>query len=200
LARYTESKHKLCRREGVKLCDSPKCPVEKRGALRPGQHGKAPRRHQSEYGIQLREKQKLKAIYRIMEKQLRRYFEKALSATGNTGERLFQILESRLDNVVYRLGLASSRPFARQLVNHGLVMVNGKKVDIASFNLKVGDIVTYKDKALSFPGVAQALKDKREIPAWLDRKGPVGKVERLPQRDDVKEDVQESLIVEFYSR
>ncbi|OIN93166.1 30S ribosomal protein S4 [candidate division WWE3 bacterium CG06_land_8_20_14_3_00_42_16] len=200
MARYTGSKHKLCRREGIKLCDSPKCPIERKGVIPPGQHGLSVRRRKSNFGIQLREKQKVKAMYGILERQFRRYFKTALQATGNTGEKLFQILESRLDNVVYRLGLVSSRRFARQLVNHGLVKVNDKKVDIPSYEVGAGDVIAFKDRALKIEGVQKSLKEKAKTPSWLTRQGPVGKVERLPGRDDVQEDIQEQLIIEFYSR
>ena len=200
MARYRGSVHKLCRREGVKLCDSPKCPVEKKGPVPPGQHGLSIRRRKSDYGTQLREKQKVKSIYRVLEKQFANYFKNAQKATGNTGERLLQILETRLDNTVYRLGLAQTRPFARQLVNHGLVRVNDRKIDVPSYAVKEGDIITLKERALNLPLVKESMEGKRPVPSWLSRKGPVGKVERLPLRDDVGQELNVQLIIEFYSR
>lgn len=202
MARYTGPKHKLCRAEGVALCGSPKCPVIRKNAGPPGQHGQKGRKKLSEYGIQLREKQKVKRMYGLLERQFNKYFNIASSKKVATGEALLQILETRLDNVIYRLGLATSRPQARQLVSHGHVSVNGKKVTIPSYNVKIGDIVSLSPKAVNLPFIKQLLDVKKEekVPSWLNKKATVGKVESLPKREDVGSDINEKLIVEYYSR
>ena len=207
MARYTDTKCRLCRREGVKLflkgerCYSPKCPIERKGAVPPGQHGSKRRRRLSEYGQQLREKQKAKRLYGVLEKQFRRYFEKAIKTREATGEVLLQLLESRLDNIVYRLGLAPARSMARQLVNHGHVYVNNKRVNIASYRVKAGDLIRLSDKALKIPHVEKNWADRiKNMPKWLQRKGPVGKMIRLPKRDEVESNIDDKLIVEYYSR
>lgn len=209
MARYTGPVCKLCRREGVKLflkgdrCYSPKCGVLKRQSA-PGEHGTS-RKRQSEYGLQLREKQKARRVYGVLEKQFRKYFTMADRQKGVTGENLLQLLERRIDNVVYRLGFAESRPQARQVVLHGHVLVNGKKVNIASFLVKPGDVISIKETSRS---LAQ-IKEMREagasdklIPKWLtlDAENASGKVEALPQREDVDLTLEEHLIVELYSR
>src|SRR3990167_10117742 len=142
MARYTGPKHKLCRAEGVALCGSPNCPVIKKNAPPPGQHGQKGRRKVSEYGVQLREKQKVKRMYGGLERQFKKYYQNASKKIGSTGESLLSLLETRLDNTVYRLNLASSRPQARQLVSHGHILVNNKKITIPSYNVKVNDIIT----------------------------------------------------------
>lgn len=209
MARYTDSVCRQCRREGEKLflkgdrCYSAKCAVVKRHTI-PGQHGQSRQRKQSEYGIQLREKQKCRRAYGVLESQFRKYYEMAANMRGATGENMLSLLERRLDNVVYRLGLAESRPMARQMVNHGHIRVDGKKVDIASFLVKPGQVVTVKERSRDM----QNLKDLREqgaskpIPKWLelDADGLTGKVVAMPQRDDIDLTVEEHLIVEFYSR
>ena len=211
MARYTGPKFRLDRREGANLflkgkrSSSGKHPIDKKGAVPPGQHGgggKKFRKKVSEYGLQLREKQKVKRIYGILERQFRRYWREAAKKKGATGELLLQSLETRLDNVIYRLGLANSRSQARQVVNHGHVLVNEKKVDIPSFNLKVGDIVSLSTKAQGFPLVKEAVEYKKpeELVSWLERKGLVGRVKTLPSRDEIGADIKEQLIVEFYSR
>ncbi|HHW00728.1 MAG TPA: 30S ribosomal protein S4 [Clostridiaceae bacterium] len=208
MARYTEASCRLCRREGEKLflkgerCYTNKCAISRR-AYAPGQHGQQ-RKKQSEYGLQLREKQKARRFYGILESQFRKYFEMATKRKGVTGENLLQILESRLDNVVYRLGLATSRPEARQLVRHGHFSVNGKKVNIPSYLLEPGDIVAVRDKFKD----SQKLKDildiagGRTVPKWLefDAENLVGKVVTLPAREDIDLPVSEHLIVELYSK
>lgn len=207
MARYTDAKCRLCRREGVKLflkgerCFSPKCPIERKGGVPPGQHGPRGRRRVSEYGYQLREKQKAKRLYGILERQFRRYVEKAAKNPQATGEVLFQLLESRLDNIVYRLGLTSSRSVARQLVSHGHVYVNDKRVNIASYQVKPGDLVRLGDKAMKIPAVEKNWTDRaKNMPQWLQRKGPVGKMMRLPEREEIESSIDDKLIVEYYSR
>ena len=204
--RYLGPKCKLCRREGVKLflkgerCFSSKCPIEKKQALPPGQHGARGRRKLSDYGVQLREKQKLKRLYGITEKQLKRYFDRALKRKKDTGEVLLQILETRLDNIVYRLGFVPSRSMARQLVSHGHVLVDGKKVNIPSFNVAPGQTVTVSSKALSLAYVKKSLAEEKKSPVWLEKKAAVGRLVRVPEREEVEADIDENLIVEFYSR
>lgn len=207
MAKYTQAKCRLCRREGAKLflkgerCYSPKCPVERRGGVPPGQHGQKRQKRVSDYGRQLREKQKTKRMYGVLEKQFRNYYEKAAKERKTAGERLLQILESRLDNVVFRTGLTPSRSVARQLITHGHVLVDGKKVDIASYSVKPGQTVSLKAKGLKLPAVKKSLEDKdKTIPGWVKRKAAVGKMERLPKREEIDVDIDESLIVEFYSR
>ncbi|PJC28326.1 30S ribosomal protein S4 [Candidatus Shapirobacteria bacterium CG_4_9_14_0_2_um_filter_39_11] len=207
MARYLDSKCRLCRREGTKLflkgerCFSPKCPLEKKGAVAPGQHGLKMRRRLSEYGVQLREKQKAKRTYGVLERQFRRYFKKAFKKRGVTGEALLQLLESRLDNVVYRLGFVPSRSVARQLVRHGHILVDGKKVDIPSYQVKPGQVINLNPKAMKMEVVKKSLAEKKkEIPSWLQKKAAVGKIIRLPTREEIGADIAEQLIVEYYSR
>jgi small subunit ribosomal protein S4 len=209
MARYLGPKCRLCRAAGTKLflkaerCYSPKCPLERKGAVPPGQHGQKKKGgvRLSKYGEQLAEKQKLKRIYGVLEKQFRRYFSQALKAKGETGKTLLQLLERRLDNVVYRLGFAPSRSVARQLVRHGHVLVNNKRVNIPSYQVRPGEIISLAPKALKMEVVSKALEEKeRKIPSWLQRKAAVGKINRLPERGDIDFDINEDLIVEFYSR
>ncbi len=208
MARYKDEQCRICRREGQKLflkgdrCYSDKCSVSRRN-YGPGQHGQK-KAKLSEYGTQLREKQKTKSFYGVGEKQFRKYFEMASNKKGITGDNLLQILESRLDNVIYRLGFGSSRAQARQIVNHGLFEVNGRKVDIASYLVKAGDVITVrelkKDKVIVKEN-AQA-NSARPVPGWLekDTEKLSGKVIRLASREDVDLPVQEHLIVELYSK
>lgn len=208
MARYTDSVCRQCRREGAKLflkgdrCYSEKCAMTLRHTP-PGMHGQG-RRKQSEYGIQLREKQKVRRAYGVMENQFHDYYVKASNTKGVTGENMLRLLETRLDNVCYRLNLGDSRPMARQFVTHGHFTVNGKKVDIASYQIKVGDVIAVKEKSRSIPFFA-ALKEsgaKRTVPSWLelDAENLSGKVVALPQREDIDLTIEEHLIVEFYSR
>ena len=208
MARYKESVCRLCRREGVKLylkadrCYTDKCAVVKR-AYAPGQHGQR-RKKSSEYGLQLREKQKARRFYGILEKQFRNYFFEADRQKGIAGENLVRLLERRLDNVIYRLGLAGSRPEARQLVRHGHVTVNDKKVDIPSYLLKVGDEIAIRDKSKSstkFKEIAEAAVHKSS-PPWLevDKENLRGRVVAMPNREDIDVPLEEHLIVEKYSR
>ena len=209
MARYTDSVCRLCRREGMKLflkgdrCYGAKCAVTKRHTP-PGQHGQARTRKQSEYGIQLREKQKCRRTYGVLESQFRKYFDMASNMRGVTGENMLSLLERRLDNVAYRLNLGESRAMARQLVLHGHIRVNGSKVDIASYLLKVGDVITVRESSRDVP-VFKALREQgagKPIPKWLemDAETLTGKVIALPQRDDIDLTIEEHLIVEFYSR
>jgi len=209
MARYTGPKCRLCRREGEKLflkgdrCFS-KCPLDGHKRYPPGMHGPDRRKKLSIYGLQLREKQKVKRIYGVLEAQFRKFFEWARKMPGNTGENLLSLLERRLDNVVYRLGLASSRSQARQLVNHGHVRVNGKKVDIASYLVKPGDVITVSDRAKKIPFIQENLEslDVSAIPTWLtfDKNRIEGKVVRNPIRTDITYPVNETLIIELYSK
>ncbi|HHW48525.1 MAG TPA: 30S ribosomal protein S4 [Clostridiaceae bacterium] len=208
MARYIGASCRLCRREGEKLflkgerCYTDKCAIVRR-AYAPGQHGQQ-RKKMSEYGLQLREKQKARRFYGILESQFKKYFEMAASRKGITGENLLQILESRLDNVVYRLGLATSRAEARQLVRHGHFTVNGKKVNIPSYLLQAGDVVAVRDKSKNSPKFKslQETSRGRLIPKWLefDAENLVGKVVTLPAREDIDLPIREHLIVEFYSK
>jgi small subunit ribosomal protein S4 len=209
MARYIGPVCRLCRREGMKLflkgerCYTEKCAIEKRN-LPPGQHGKARKAKLVGYGLQLREKQKVKRIYGVLENQFRRYFETAERTRGITGETLLQLLERRLDNVIYRLGLATSRPQARQLVRHGHFVVNGKKVDIPSYSVKPGDVISVKGASAQAAVLAHAMEEVkgRGIPEWLafDASNLSGRVMSLPTREQINLPVQEQLIVELYSK
>jgi small subunit ribosomal protein S4 len=209
VARYTGSVCRLCRREGTKLflkgerCFSDKCSLEKR-AYPPGEHTRSRRLRLIGYGLQLREKQKLRRIYGVLEQQFRRYFEKAERTRGVTGENLLSLLERRLDNVIFRLGLASSRAQARQLVRHGHILVNGKKVNIPSYLVKKGDNISVREKSKKLDAVISAsqLTKNRPVPKWLtvDYDKLVGKMTEFPSREDIDFPVQEQLIVELYSK
>jgi small subunit ribosomal protein S4 len=208
MARYTDSVCKLCRRERQKLflkgqkCYTDKCPVEIRN-YPPGQHGLSRRTKISSYGVQLREKQKIKRLYGLLETQFRNYFEKANKAKGITGENLIQLIESRLDNVVYRLGFASSRKQARQLVRHRHLLVNDQLVDIPSYQLKAGDVVKIKDKSKKLDAIHNSLKRVKDTPyAWLsvDKASLSGTFVNLPARADVPLNANEQLVVELYSK
>ncbi len=208
MARYTGPNCKLCRREGQKLflkgsrCYGEKCSFERR-SYAPGQHGQNLRRKVSEYGLQLREKQKVRRIYGLLEQQFRNYFKKADRKKGITGENLLQMLECRLDNIVYRLGFAPSRKSARQLVRHRHFMVNNRIVDIPSYQVKVNDVIRVKDKSKSFDVIHMALKETRgEEIAWLrlNKAGLEGELLEIPKRADIPIPAQEQLIVELYSK
>jgi small subunit ribosomal protein S4 len=210
MARYRDAVCRLCRREGGKLflkgdrCFKPSCAIEKRGTNPPGQHGAARRKMLGGYGQQLREKQKVKRIYFILEKQFRNYFEKALRQKGVTGENLLVMLERRLDNVVYRSGFSTSRRQARQLVNHGHILINDRKVDIPSFEVRVGDIVTVKDKTIKNVHVDGAWQTAagRGRPSWIapGEKDLSVSVVSMPTRQDIDSNINEQLIVELYSK
>ena len=207
MARYTDAVCRLCRREGMKLyvkgekCYTDKCPVSKRNQA-PGQHGTS-RKKLSNYGMQLREKQKAKRFYGVLESQFRKYFEIAEKQTGITGENLLRLLETRLDNVVYRLGFAASRAEARQLVTHGHFTLNGQKVDIPSYHVKVGDLIVVKERSKNSPKFKE-LKEtfKGSVPQWVsvDVEKLEGKIVSLPSRDDIDLPIAENLIVELYSK
>jgi len=201
MARYTGPKQKLQRQVGEDLgLKSNALKVARRLHTKPGAHG-AKRKKLSDYGIQLREKQKVKYMYGVLEKQLHRLYSQASKNPLATGSVLLGLLERRLDNVMYRLGWAPTRPAARQLVNHGHLIVNNKKMDIPSYSVKVGDVIKLNDKSTKVPMIAELLKeDIKNVPAWLEKKGTIAKVQRLPEREDVAEVITEQLIVEFYSR
>jgi len=208
MARYTDASCRLCRREGEKLylkgerCTTNKCAISRR-PYAPGQHGQG-RKKLSEYGLQLREKQKARRYYGVLESQFRKYFNMAVKKEGITGENLLQILELRLDNVVYRMGLGVSRKEARQLVRHGHFAVNGRKVNIPSYLVKVGDVISVREKSRS----SSKIKDNAEYAAskpptqWIeyDADNLTGKVVALPSREDIDLPIKESLIVELYSK
>ena len=208
MAHYVGPVCRLCRREKTKLflkgtrCESPKCPIEK-GRPPPGEHGRG-RVRESEYLLQLREKQKAKRFYGILEKQFRSYYAEAARSKGVTGEELMRICESRLDNVVYRSGLAMNRPMARQMVSHGHFQVNGKKVNIPSFRVKPGDTITVKQRSKTMGRLIENVSyaEGREIPDWLSSnlKDLTVNVLALPERNQVDVPVQEQLIVEYYSK
>ena len=208
MARYTESVCRLCRRENLKLflkgerCYTDKCAIERRN-YPPGQHGQA-RPKFSEYSIQLREKQKVKRIYGLLENQFRRTFAAAARTKGITGEALLVLLERRLDSVTYRLGFASSRAEARSLVRHGHVLVNGKKINIPSYSVRVGDVISVKERSRQIGRVLTAMEaaQRRGVPEWadLDRDNFAGRIKLLPTRSDITMPINEKLIVELYSK
>jgi len=208
MSRYLEPKCRLCRREGTKLflksgrCSTSKCPIEKKGAVPPGQHGaRRGFRRTSEFGLQLREKQKLKRIYNIFEKQLKNLFKIARKEKSATGEVLLRLLEHRLDNAVYRLQLASSRSVARQIISHGHILVNNRRVKSASYRVKPGEVITLSNKAMKIPEVKRILDQKEtQLPSWLERKAAVGKIAGFAQRQDFPQEINDKLIIEYYSR
>ena len=209
MARYTGAVCRQCRREGQKLflkgdrCYTDKCAIDRR-PFAPGQHGNARNKKMSEYGLQLREKQKARRYYGVLESQFRKYYEMASSKKGVTGENLLSILESRLDNVIYRLGFAMSRPEARQLVRHGHFTINGKKVDIPSYLVKPGEVIALKEGSRSVEKFKTALEanGSRKAPQWLDfdKNNLVAKVVAEPARADIDMPIEEHLIVELYSK
>ncbi len=206
MAKYTDADCRLCRREGCKLflkgdrCVSSKCAMEKRPVL-PGQHG-AERKKVTDYGTQLREKQKVKRAYGLLEKQFRAYYEEAERQNGVTGENMLSLLERRLDNVIYRMGIGSSRSESRQVVSHRHITVNGKIVNIPSYQVKVGDVIAIKESDKEIEMFKQLKGVKISTPKWVefDAEKLAGKVNALPQRDDIDLNIQEHLIVELYSR
>ncbi len=206
MARYTGPKNRLARREGMDLGyktigSKSHAGLLKRLGVMPGQHGVKGHRKLSDYGVQLREKQKVKRLYGALERQFRKTFALAMKWKGNTGEKLLQFMERRLDNTVYRMGFSPTRGLARQLVSHGHVLVDGKKVNIPSFLVEKDMVISLGTKGLEIPAVKKMLDDKSfHTPEWIERKGPVGKVVRLPERTDIGEDINEQLIVEHYSR
>ena len=209
MARNLDPKCRQCRREGEKLflkaekCFTDKCAIEKRN-FAPGQHGQRRGSRLSDYGVQLREKQKVRRIYGVLEKQFRNYYKEAARIKGNTGENLLQLLEQRLDNVVYRMGYASTRAEARQLVSHKSIVVNGKVVNIPSFTVKAEDVVSVREKSKTQARILAAveLAEQREKPVWVevDNKKLEGVFKRIPDRADLSAEINEQLIVELYSK
>ena len=209
MARYKDSVCRLCRREGIRLylkgdrCYSDKCAIERR-SYPPGEHGQGRRPKVTPYGVQLREKQKARRIYGVLENQFRNYFHRASRKQGETGEILLQLLETRLDNILYRLGLAPSRPAARQLVLHGHVHVNGRRVNVPSFSVRPGDSVSIAPSSQKLAAVTEAVTNRRrtEMQAWLnfEEKTMTGVLLQVPAREDIPVPVQEHLIVELYSK
>ncbi len=202
MARYTGPKNKKARRLGVDLSlkSNPKH-LERRIGTPPGQHGRKGTRKVSDYGVQLAEKQKAKIMYGILERQFKKYYVEASRVPLATGEVMLSLLERRLDNSVYRLGFVPTRAAGRQLVAHGNVTVNGKKLNIPSYKVKVGDVISLSDKGVAIPYIKSRLSDKDIVPAaWFEKKAIAGKVSRLPVRSDIIEAINEQLIVEFYSR
>ncbi len=206
MGHYTGPKNRLARREGMDL--GYKTPgtkahamLLKRLSIPPGIHGAKKKRKTSDYGLQLREKQKVKRLYGVMERQFRKTFATAKTWKGNTGEKLLEFLERRLDNVIYRMGFSPTRSLARQLVSHCHVRIDGKKVNIPSYQTDKDMVITLSAKGMEIPAVKKVLDDTSfRAPAWMERKGPVGKIVRLPERADISEDINEKLIVEHYSR
>ena len=208
MARTIQPDCRQCRREGCKLflkgerCTSKKCAMERRPVI-PGQHGNSKRRVAfSEYGTQLREKQKVKRMYGILEKQFREYYETAERMKGVTGENMLSLIERRLDNVVYRMGIGASRKQCRQIVNHGHITVNGKRVDIASFLVKQGDVIAIKENKQDIDAFKALRETKIVTPKWLEFEPAIlsGKILALPKREDIDSDIKEQLIIELYSR
>lgn len=201
MARYTGPRNKLSRKIGEDLgLKTNALKVARRLSIRPGQHGAKPRRKVSDYGTQLREKQKIKFIYGILEKQLRLLYAQASRNPANTGSALLSLLERRLDNVVYKLGWAQTRSQARQFVAHGHVSVNGKKMDIPSYSVNVLDVISLTNRGTKVPALATSAKEADASTLWLEQKGPSAKVARLPERTDVREVIEEQLVIEYYSR
>ena len=209
MARYTDSSCRMCRRENLKLflkgdrCYSEKCAFERRGYA-PGDHGQAHKKQRSDYGVQLREKQKLKRLYGLLEKQFRGYFEKADQQKGITGTNLLIFLERRLDNMIFRMGFSNSRVEARQLISHGHFLINGKAVNIPSYLLKAGDEVSVKENSRKITRVLEAMETvaRRGMPHWmeLDKENFKASLKMLPVREDLTMPVQEQLVVELYSK
>jgi small subunit ribosomal protein S4 len=201
MARYTGPRHRACRRARTPLCQSKRCPVDRR-PYPPGEHGRG-RIRESDYLVQLREKQKLRAMYGVLERQFRKYYREAARRPGITGESLLQMLEQRLDNVVWRSGLAATRPQARQLVNHGHFLVNGRKVDIPSYQVQPGHVITLKDRSKDLIAVQHSVDTQgRAVPDWMivdagERKITISD---HPRRDQIDTDINEQLIVELYSK
>ena len=200
MARYTGPAYKKSRRLGFSTLENGKDLARRPYA--PGQHGTDRKKKSSEYGIQLQEKQKMRFLYGLTEKQFKRTFEKAEKMNGIAGDNFFKLLESRLDNIVYRMGLSNTRRGARQLVNHGHILVNGKKVDIPSFQVKPGMTISVKESSLEHPAIKASLEAKVARPAYVDfdEKKMIGTYVRLPERSELTSEINESLIVEFYNR
>ena len=200
MARYTGPKHRLMRKEGVNLLDKTSQSLVRRLNIPPGIHGKKRKRRLSEYGLQLREKQKAKTTYGLLEKQFKKIVQTVQGKKGDTKELIISLLETRLDNVVYRLGLAKTRYMSRQLVSHGHVLVNGKKLNIPSYQVKVDDVVSLSPKMQKNPKILELLEENQEALPFLKKQGFSGKLERMPKKEDVQVPFDLQLIVEYYSR
>lgn len=200
MARYTGPKHRLARKEGVNLLDKASQSLMRRLNTPPGIHGKKRKRRLSEYGLQLREKQKAKTTYGLLEKQFKKLVQTVRGKKGDTKELIISLLETRLDNVTYRLGFAKTRYMSRQMVSHGHVLVNGKKMSIPSYQVKVGDIVSISEKMQKNPKVLEILEEKQEILPFLKKQGFSGKLERMPKKEDLQVPFDLQLIIEYYSR
>ncbi len=200
MARYTGPKHKIVRREGTNVLDKTSASLQRRMNIPPGQHGRKRKRRLSEYGEQLREKQKAKATYGLLEKQFKKLFKYAENQKAETGEVLISLLETRLDNAVYRMGFARSRNGARQLVSHGHVLVNSNKVNIPSYQLKSDDTIEIDAKSQKNPLVLQAMEESTEFVPYVMREGATGKILRTPKKDDLEVPFDTQLIIEYYSR
>jgi small subunit ribosomal protein S4 len=200
MARYTGPKHKLARREGINLLEKTSASLMRRLNVPPGVHGKKGKRRPSEFGQQLREKQKAKVMYGLLEKQFRKLVETASSQKGDTEDLLLALLERRLDNIVYRLGLAKSRMMSRQFVTHGHVLVNGKKMTIPSYTVQKEDVITLDAKIQKNPDVIKVLEEKKELLGFLEQKGPAGKLVRMPVAEDIQVPFSTRQIIEYYSR
>lgn len=200
MARYTGPKHRLARREGVNILDKTSPSLQRRLNIPPGVHGRKRKKRLSEYGVQLREKQKAKATYGLLEKQFKSLIERAQKEKGESGEKLISLLETRLDNVVYRLGFTKTRFQARQLVSHNHVFVNGKKVNIPSYQVKEADIISLSEKMQKNLSVQETVKEKTETPGFLKRMDMTGRLLRMPKREDVVVPFDTRLIIEYYSR
>ena len=200
MARYTGPKRRLSRREGVAIFPKDIKSIERKGAVAPGVRGHKVRPRTSEYGAQLREKQKLRRMFGLTERQFRKIFEEASKKKGATGVTFLELLETRLDNIIYTLGFAKSRPEARQMVSHGHIRVDEKKVNIPSFRVKINSVVALSPKFVDNTQVKKNLGEDRTLPGWLEKKATVGKILRLPEREEMEKSVNEQLIVEYYSR
>lgn len=201
MAKYTGPKHRLARREGFNVLEKGSASLARRLNIIPGSHGVKGRRKASEFATQLREKQKARKIYGLMEKQFRNYFAQALKVKGKTGEALLQLLERRLDNAIFRLGFVPSRGMARQLVGHGHVQINGKRVSLPSYLVTTDEVISLDKKALDNPVVQKMLEqEENKIPGYFERKAGAGKLVKVPNRDEIPTEVNEQLIIEYYSR
>ncbi len=200
MGRYTGPKHKLARREGVNLLEKTSGSLMRRLNVPPGVHGRRGKRRPSEFGAQLREKQKAKVMYGMYERQFKKIVAEATRQTGDTEELLLSLLERRLDNIVYRLGFASSRMMARQTVTHGHILVNDKKMSIPSYTVNEGDTITLGGKMQKNPDVVKLFAEKVETATFLEKKGPVGKLKRIPKADDIQAPFNTRQIIEYYSR
>jgi len=200
MARYTGPKHRIARREGTNILDKTSASLQKRLNIPPGVHGGKRKKKLSEFGVQLREKQKAKAMYGVLEKQFKNLVQSVQKKKGNTEEFLIASLETRLDNVVYRLGFANSRYMARQLVSHGHILVGGKKLTIPSYQVKQNDVIALANKMQNNVQITKLLNEEKLIMPFLEKKGPVGKLVRMPKLEDIEMPFDTRLIIEYYSR